>query len=297
MLARTRVDVDALNQRARAAALAASEVTGPVTVAGRWQWQAGDVLRARRNDRRLVVGDSHVRNGDRFRVLGPGPQDGVIVEDLTGRGRTVLPDDYLSKHAEYGWASTIDAAQGATADVGIVPRPARHGPRAPLRRDDPRPARQPRLHNPRPDSDDDHHGHTAPRPSPETAVRSPQEQAVQVLEDSAPAQRRAGRRAHRARKRPHPGPALAAHTARQQQRAAERSRRTRRGRGATPALARAAAAPEHARAVSNSTSAGPSASSSAPTATPCTRPWSRPVSSSSSCRAGHAADAAPSPTP
>ena len=33
-------------------------------------------------------------------------------------------------------------------------------------------------------TDDDHHGHTAPPPSPETAVRSPQEQALQVLEDA-----------------------------------------------------------------------------------------------------------------
>ena len=120
MLARTRADVDALNPRARAAALAAGEVTGPVTVAGERDWQAGDLLRTRRNDRRLAVGDGHVRNGDRYRVLGPGPQDGLIVEDLAGRGRTVLPAAYLAEHAEYGWATTIDAAQGATADVGIV---------------------------------------------------------------------------------------------------------------------------------------------------------------------------------
>jgi ATP-dependent exoDNAse (exonuclease V) alpha subunit len=120
MLARTRVDVDALNERARAAALAAGEITGPVTAVGGRDWQAGDVLRARRNDRRLIIGDGHVRNGDRFQVLGPGPQDGLIVEDLTGRGRTVLPAAYLAEHAEYGWASTIDAAQGATADIGIV---------------------------------------------------------------------------------------------------------------------------------------------------------------------------------
>jgi ATP-dependent exoDNAse (exonuclease V) alpha subunit len=72
MLARTRVDVDALNERARAAALAAGEITGPVTAAGGRDWQAGDVLRARRNDRRLIIGDGHVRNGDRFQVLGPG---------------------------------------------------------------------------------------------------------------------------------------------------------------------------------------------------------------------------------
>jgi hypothetical protein len=183
MLARTRVDVDALNERARAAALESGEVTGPVTVAGGRDWQAGDVLRARRNDRRLVVGDSHVRNGDRFHVLGPGPQDGLIVEDLTGRGRTVLPAGYLSKHAEYGWASTIDAAQGATADIGIVlVRPGmdrehlyvamtrgRHGNHAYI--------------TPDLTSDDDHHGHTAPRPA-QQPVRSPQQQAVQVLEDA-----------------------------------------------------------------------------------------------------------------
>lgn len=87
MLARTRVDVDALNARARAAAITNSEVTGPVTAAGDRDWQAGDLLRTRRNNRCLPIGDSHVRNGDRFRVLGPGPAGGLIVEDLAGRGR------------------------------------------------------------------------------------------------------------------------------------------------------------------------------------------------------------------
>jgi conjugative relaxase-like TrwC/TraI family protein len=120
MLARTRTDVDALNSRARAAADAAGELTGPSIDLGGREWQSGDLLRSRRNDRRVPVGDGHLRNGDRFQVLGPGPAGGLIVEDLTGRGRTVLPADYVAAHAEYGWASTIDAAQGATTDVGIV---------------------------------------------------------------------------------------------------------------------------------------------------------------------------------
>ena len=124
MLARTRLDVDALNTLARAAAQAAGDVTGPVTTAGDRDWQAGDLLRTRRNDRTLPVGGTggsgHVRNGDRYRVLGPGPDGGLVVEDLTGRGRLTLPHDYLEEHCEYGWASTIDSAQGATADVGIV---------------------------------------------------------------------------------------------------------------------------------------------------------------------------------
>jgi conjugative relaxase-like TrwC/TraI family protein len=133
MLARTRQDVEALNERARTAAVASGQVHGPAVKAGERPWQAGDLLRTRRNNRQLALGDSHVRNGDRFRVLGPGPAtpraeggadgaggQGLIVEDLTGRGRVVLPAEYLAQYCEYGWASTIDGAQGATADVGIV---------------------------------------------------------------------------------------------------------------------------------------------------------------------------------
>jgi len=126
MLARTRIDVDALNARARTAAVASGHVHGPAVTAGDREWQAGDVLRTRRNNRQLAFGDSHVRNGDRFRVLGPGPttsqggEPGLIVEDLAGRGRTILPAEYLALHCEYGWASTIDSAQGATADLGLV---------------------------------------------------------------------------------------------------------------------------------------------------------------------------------
>ena len=73
MLARTRVDVDALNDRARTAAITSGHITGPAVTAGDREWQAGDLLRTRRNNRQLALGDSHVRNGDRFQVLGPGP--------------------------------------------------------------------------------------------------------------------------------------------------------------------------------------------------------------------------------
>ena len=120
MLARTRADVDALNARARAAAQAAGEVHGPAVPAGGRVWQAGDLLLTRRNQRKLACGDSHVRNGDRWHVLGPGPDGGLVVEEVTGRGRVTLPADYLTEHTDYGWASTIDAAQGATTDTGIV---------------------------------------------------------------------------------------------------------------------------------------------------------------------------------
>ncbi|MBC7373419.1 MAG: AAA family ATPase, partial [Frankiales bacterium] len=260
MLARTRVDVDALNLRARAAALAAGQVTGPVTVAGGRDWQAGDVLRARRNDRRLKVGDGHVRNGDRYQVLGPGPEDGLVVQDLLGRGRIVLPATYLAEHAEYGWASTIDAAQGATADVGIVlVRPGmdrehlyvamtrgRHGNHAYITPD------------PTTDNDDHDHGHRhhEHQQVPGT-VEDPQEQAERVL---AAALGRSGAQdaAHTAlaHARTHAqaqatAQALAAQTARQHQQAAAREaavkerqhRQDRQVRQARPLL------PEHATAI------------------------------------------------
>jgi hypothetical protein len=44
----------------------------------------------------------------------------VLVADLARRGIAVLLHDYVTEHAAYGWATTIDAAQGATTDTGIV---------------------------------------------------------------------------------------------------------------------------------------------------------------------------------
>ena len=119
-------DVDALNQRARAAALTAGDVYGPVlVVAGGRTWQAGDLLRARRNDRRLALGDGHVRNGDRFTVLGPGPGGGLVVEDLAGRGRTSLPGSYLAQHATYGWRPPSTAPRAPPPTSGSCsPAPA-----------------------------------------------------------------------------------------------------------------------------------------------------------------------------
>jgi conjugative relaxase-like TrwC/TraI family protein len=222
MLARTRMDVDALNLRARAAALAAGEVAGPVTVAGGRQWQAGDLLRARRNDRRLTVGDGHVRNGDRYRVLGYGPDGALLVEDLSGRGRAILPAAYLAEHADYGWASTIDGAQGATADVGIVlARPGLDREHLYVAMTRGRHANHAYI-TPDHSTDDDHHhgqhGHPHPR-HPAHAEADPQEQALQVLQ-AALARSGAQDAAHTALEHAR---TQAAHTARQTERQAERA--------------------------------------------------------------------------
>jgi conjugative relaxase-like TrwC/TraI family protein len=119
MMARTRADVDALNARARMSAQAAGEIGGPSVRLGERDWRAGDLLRTRRNDRTLTAGGAYVRNGDRWRVL-TAQHDGLVVEHLDRGDRTFLPAAYAAAHAEYGWAATINAAQGATVDVGLV---------------------------------------------------------------------------------------------------------------------------------------------------------------------------------
>jgi hypothetical protein len=74
MMAHARADVDRPNERARAAALADGTITGPEIRIGTATWQAGDLLRTRRNNRNLPLGTCYVHNGDRFRVLGgPAP--------------------------------------------------------------------------------------------------------------------------------------------------------------------------------------------------------------------------------
>jgi conjugative relaxase-like TrwC/TraI family protein len=120
MLARTRDDVDQLNTLAKAAAQTAGECHGPQVVIGDKTFEAGDVIRTRRNNRQLPVGDTHVRNGDRYTLLATTQNGGLLVDDLAGRGATLLPATYVAEHVEHGWATTIDAAQGATTDIAIL---------------------------------------------------------------------------------------------------------------------------------------------------------------------------------
>ena len=143
--------------------------------------------------------------------------------DLTGRGRTVLPAAYLAEHVEYGWASTIDAAQGATADLGVVlVRPGmdrehlyvamtrgRHGNHAYV--------------TPDPTTDDDNHdhGHGQGHQRPSGAVQDPEQLAVRVLA-AALGQSGAQDAAHTALEHAR-AQAVAAHAARQHQRAAEQA--------------------------------------------------------------------------
>ena len=120
MLARTRDDVDQLNALAKTAAQAAGQSHGPQLVVGDTVFQTGDVIRTRRNNRSITLGETHVRNGDRYTVLATTDGGGLLVDDLGGKGRTLLPTSYVAQHVEHGWATTIDGAQGATTGIAIL---------------------------------------------------------------------------------------------------------------------------------------------------------------------------------
>ncbi|WP_346035210.1 MobF family relaxase [Brevibacterium picturae] len=82
----------------------------------------GDLVVTRRNDRKLSIGRSWVKNGDRWAVarrlengalavrrLGPG--------DQPARAELVLPADYVAEDVELGYATTVHRAQGASVDT------------------------------------------------------------------------------------------------------------------------------------------------------------------------------------
>jgi len=133
MLAQAWTDVTALNARARAASIATGQITGDplLTITSRTastrghaeqrDWRAGDILLAKKNTPAIRIGGEPLRNGDRFRVLAATDDArGLLVQDLAGRGTTTLPIAYLARWSEYGWASTINGAQGATTDIAIT---------------------------------------------------------------------------------------------------------------------------------------------------------------------------------
>jgi voltage-gated potassium channel Kch len=120
LLARSHDDVDQLNTRARQHAIDKGEVRGdPLLTVGGHEWRVGDRLRVTRNDRRIPVGTDYLRNGDVFIVTGHTMQ-GLDVQRPNSTDTAMLPRDYLVRHARYGWASTIDAAQGATVDHSLL---------------------------------------------------------------------------------------------------------------------------------------------------------------------------------
>ncbi|WP_232066822.1 MobF family relaxase [Mycobacterium parmense] len=120
LLAPTNAIVDTLNARARLDRLAAADPATrrghEITLSDRLAASPGDLIRTRRNARRLRLSPTdYVRNGYRFQILEI-HRNGSIKARHLGSGQTVrLPAHYVIKHVTLGYAATIDSAQGLTA--------------------------------------------------------------------------------------------------------------------------------------------------------------------------------------
>lgn len=120
MLAPTRDLVTELNHRAQQDRLAQQD--GPtgrrVRMADGSLVSAGDSVITRRNSRELAVtATDWVKNGDRWTVDTVRENGALDVTHLrTGRHIT-LPAHYVTRHVTLGYATTVHAAQGITADT------------------------------------------------------------------------------------------------------------------------------------------------------------------------------------
>ena len=72
----------------------------------------------RRNNRTLTTSaTAWVRNGDRWTITHLHPDGSLDVTNLKSHTRITLPADYVTSSVELGYATTIHAAQGVTADT------------------------------------------------------------------------------------------------------------------------------------------------------------------------------------
>jgi hypothetical protein len=78
----------------------------------------GDVVITRRNNRTLTTSSTAwVRNGDRWSITHVHPDGALDVRHLKTHAQITLPADYVTSSVELGYATTIHAAQGVTADT------------------------------------------------------------------------------------------------------------------------------------------------------------------------------------
>ena len=124
MLAPTRELVAQLNQRARAHRLDSQQPGTPpgaeVRLADGNAASVGDLVITRSNDRRLrLTASDWVKNGDRWTVLDVDDDGRLRVHHLqhTGTTGSTLPAGYVTASTELGYATTVHAAQGVSADT------------------------------------------------------------------------------------------------------------------------------------------------------------------------------------
>jgi hypothetical protein len=118
MLAPTRTLVAELNCRARNHRLNGDVPDAVVRLADGNEASAGDVITTRSNDRRLrLTATDWVKNGDRWTITGIGRNGDLKVRHNRSRLSVRLPADYVRHSTGLGYAGTIHAAQGVSADT------------------------------------------------------------------------------------------------------------------------------------------------------------------------------------
>jgi len=118
MLAPTRAQVAELNHAARALRLGGIQPGRETVLADGNPASEGDVVITRRNNRTLTTSaTAWVRNGDRWTITRVHHDGALDVHHLKTHAQLTLPADYVASSVELGYATTIHAAQGVTADT------------------------------------------------------------------------------------------------------------------------------------------------------------------------------------
>jgi hypothetical protein len=118
MIAPTRNLVADLNARARAHRLNHMLAVSEVALADGNRASVGDVIITRRNERRLrLAATDWVKNGDRWTITTVSNNGGLTVRHTRSRLTVCLPADYVRESTGLGYATTIHAAQGVSADT------------------------------------------------------------------------------------------------------------------------------------------------------------------------------------
>jgi conjugative relaxase-like TrwC/TraI family protein len=123
MLAPTCELVAELNRKARDHRLGDVPAGREVRLADGNQASVGDVIITRANDRRLrLSATGWVKNGDRWTITRVGKHGDLAVRRTRSHRTVRLPLDYVREATGLGYATTIHAAQGVSADTmhGLV---------------------------------------------------------------------------------------------------------------------------------------------------------------------------------
>jgi hypothetical protein len=118
MLAPTREIVAELNRRARDHRCHGAPAGPEVPLGDGNRASAGDMIITRANDRRLrLTATDWVKNGDRWTITEASNIGGLTVRHTRSQLTIRLPLNYVRTSTGLGYATTIHAAQGVTADT------------------------------------------------------------------------------------------------------------------------------------------------------------------------------------